>query len=447
MADDLEVETTSYQRQKDAGLFRDPVPGVRPAGKSTSIFNDTTERDLQSDIYFPRPPTPPSQRKFRKNLVPGEIHVHHGLSDQKLPSDDFRYGIHSDRGETVERTFKDGLLLGIAAYKNQCAESVYKSTKMEPLGHSYVRGHELPGLTKEQKFVGFGKESLGAGEDGKEIIFPRGVEPDTKEITELYRFTHGNFGPGEQADRKYAWPQAIEDPDFRYGVTEKDAGGEKGGVAGALDWTLDEAGKMAKTRIGRKTLADFRDVTHEKLGKPRNYCQGTHPTPARGFGIVSAGANDTAAKCMQGTYTDADNVPDANLGKCTIPGRTNVSRDPKRLYGVPSVRIDIPAPDPAKRSCADMQNYGDEIGAGPLLNPQRFEIKGIMDSEFLVRRDREECRTILKGAGYQFEHFDHMFDAALELFDDGIPLVSLDALLFLQGNKIEQNVERAIRGS
>jgi len=374
MADELEVETTSYQRSKDAGLFRDPYDGVRPAGKSTSIFKDTTERDLQSDIYFPRPPTPPEQRKYRKNLVPGEIHVHHGLADQKLPDESFRYGIHSDKGETVERTFRDGLLLGIAEYKNRCAESVYKSTKMEPLGKTFVRGHELPGLTRNADFVGFGKESLGSDEDGKEIIFPRGVQPDSKEVIEMYRFTHGNYGPGEQANRNYNWPTAAKDPDFRYGVTDKDMGGESGGAKGALDWTVDDAGRMAKTKIGTITLSDYRDVTREPLGKSRNYCQGHIKTPARGFGIVSAGANDTAAKCMQGTYTDADNVPDANLGKCTIVGRRNVSKDPARLYGVPSVRFDRPAPDPSKRGLADVQNYGDEVGAGPLLNPQRFAL-------------------------------------------------------------------------
>ena len=74
-AAELEQETTSYKRMEDAGMFRDPLTGVRPSGKSTTIFQDTAERDLKSDIYFPRPATPPEQRKFRKNIVPGEICV------------------------------------------------------------------------------------------------------------------------------------------------------------------------------------------------------------------------------------------------------------------------------------------------------------------------------------------------------------------------------------
>ncbi|CAD7963089.1 unnamed protein product [Amoebophrya sp. A25] len=447
MADaDLEKPTTSYQRSKDANLFRDPYPGVRPAGQSTSIFNDTAERDLQSDIYFPRPPTPPEQRKFRKNLVPGEIQIHHGLIDQQLPPDNFRYGMHSDKGETVARTFKDGLLLGIAEYNNKCAETVYKSTKMEPLGKTFVRGHVLPPETKAPTFNGFGKASADR-QDGKLVIFPRGMMPDSKEHVEMYRFTHGNYGAGEQADRKYEWPEAAKNRDFRFGATEKDAGGEQGGVPGALWWDRGEDGKTQKTKIGTITLADYRDVTHDKLGKTRNYCQGSHPTPARGFGIVSAGANDTAAACMSGTYTDADNIPEENLGKCTIVGRRNVSEDPGRLYGVPSVRYDIPCPDLGKRGLADMQNYGDEVGAGPLLNPQRFEIRGIMDKDFLLRRDREETRAILKGSGYDFDNFDHLFDAALELFSDDIPLASLDAILYLHGSKVERKVESALRGS
>ena len=65
MADlDFETATTSYKRAQDAGLFRDPLSGIRPAGVSTTMFEDTAERDLQSEIYFQRPPTPPEQRKY-----------------------------------------------------------------------------------------------------------------------------------------------------------------------------------------------------------------------------------------------------------------------------------------------------------------------------------------------------------------------------------------------
>ena len=173
--DDLPEKSTSYQRALEAKQFRDPLIGIRPAGEFTYLFNycniiqlyifslykytyqymnfiliqnntfihcltpgtstlmfkDTAEMDLQPEVYFRRPDTPPEQRKwvvllssdflfwlicklhkylffftppfvycsllhrtfrFRKNIVPGEICVHHGLMDQPLPDPEFAFG-------------------------------------------------------------------------------------------------------------------------------------------------------------------------------------------------------------------------------------------------------------------------------------------------------------------------------------------------------------------
>merc|ERR1711862_600941 len=107
---------------------------------------------------------------------------------------------------------------------------------------------------------------------------------------------------------------------------------------------------------------------------------------------------------------------------------------------------DIVAPDPLKRSCADVQNYGDEVGSGPLLNPQRFEVIGIEDKEFLLRREKEEVRDLLTKSGYTFKNFEGMWVEAVELFRDGKELVSLDAMLYLYGKGVDQRVEENIRG-
>ena len=79
-----------------------------------------------------------------------------------------------------------GLQFGIAAYKTDCAEKVYESNRREPLGHSMKRGHTLPEVTKEKEFVGFGLKSADV-EDGKLIIFPRGVHPDSEEVRKQYQ--------------------------------------------------------------------------------------------------------------------------------------------------------------------------------------------------------------------------------------------------------------------
>jgi EF-hand domain-containing family member B len=79
---------------------------------------------------------------------------------------------------------------GVAAYKNECAEAIYESNNKEKLGEGYVRGHVLPGVTKEESFPGFGVKSKEVA-DGKLVIFPRGVKPDSKEVVDNYKFTHG----------------------------------------------------------------------------------------------------------------------------------------------------------------------------------------------------------------------------------------------------------------
>eukprot|EP00438_Fugacium_kawagutii_P016776 Skav231127 [mRNA] locus=scaffold7:224637:234467:+ [translate_table: standard] len=128
--------TTLYEQMKAKGLFKNHFPNIPPAGKSINVpLNDSAQQDLAPEICFPLPATPVNERKFRRICQgPGEICVHHGLKDQLLPSEDFRYGIRGHKGASTEDTMKAGLLLGVAAYQNEVAESVYESSKKEPLG-------------------------------------------------------------------------------------------------------------------------------------------------------------------------------------------------------------------------------------------------------------------------------------------------------------------------
>merc|ERR1719230_1964445 len=99
-----------------------------------------------------------------------------------------------------------------------------------------------------------------------------------------------------------------------------------------------------------------------------------------------------------------EQAPDKDLGICLTTGRRNVYHE--RSFGVPSVRSDIPAPAQERRSVADTLNYGDEVGAAALLHPQRFELQGVPDKEFLLRRSKEELQGIVIGAGYNFDEAD-----------------------------------------
>ena len=70
------------------------------------LVEDSAARNVQPDIYYPLPATPIGERKFRKPAIPGEVTVHHGLKEQKLPHVDFRYGARSVMGQSTEATLK-----------------------------------------------------------------------------------------------------------------------------------------------------------------------------------------------------------------------------------------------------------------------------------------------------------------------------------------------------
>merc|ERR1712072_552734 len=169
--------------------------------------------------------------------------------------------------------------------------------------------------------------------------------------------------------------------------------------------------------------------------------------PGHAFGIASAGSDVTAGQCVRGWYSLNEQLPDGDLGRCVKPGRRNLTSE-TRAFGTPSVRNDIPAPNPETRSVADTQNYGDEVGASALLNPQRFELQGVPDKDFLIRRQKDELQSILENCGYKLEQdqFDGLWTAAVKLFEDDLELASLDAFLFIYSDAIDEEVRNRLGG-
>jgi len=89
-------------------------------------------------------------------------------------------------------------------------------------------------------------------------------------------------------------------------------------------------------------------------------------------------------------------------------------------------------------------------GAAALLNPQRFDNKGVPDQEFLLRRPKEELSDLVNAGGYCLEEasmdFDEIWEQALDLFEDGIELVSLDAFLYIFTQRIDKRVSTQLAG-
>mmetsp|Transcript_46370 Transcript_46370/g.110422 ORF Transcript_46370/g.110422 Transcript_46370/m.110422 type:complete len:498 (+) Transcript_46370:146-1639(+) len=436
--------TTSYEQSKALKKFKDWFPQIRPAGVSTVLpLADSAGRDLQQEIYYPLPGTPGKEQKFRRLSQPvGVVHVHPGLKDQVLPESGFVYGIRGTKGVTAEMALKKGLKMGIDAYKNSVAERVYESNKKEPLGKPYIRGHTIKMLPE-----GFGNKS-GVPEDMKMVCqFSEGK--DTPESRAMYKMTHNSFDPAEQFKRNYLWPGETQGEHFRFGL-DQGSTKEGEGVRMVMNMNVEDDNTFKRTRLVQKVAEDFRHVERPKVAEQRHAKQGPSGPPVplgHAFGIKSGKSDYTAESCIRGFYSLPEQLPDPDLGKSLKIGRRNFTSS-DRAFGIPSIRTDVPAPDPLRRSLANMHSYGDEPGAPALLNPQRFETKGVPDQEFLLRRPKSELMKLLQACGEHFSDHDvnAIFDQAAALFDDGRPLVSLDAFLYVYSNEIDERVKQRVAG-
>lgn len=402
----------------------DTVPHLNASGKP----GECRAWSCEPDLIAPTPRTPENRHEVRsrhkRRTEPGEISLHWGLKIPPRPDPGATYGMRNARGENVEENFRSGQKLGIAEYMQSRGESIYYSKIREPLGATYRRGHTLP-----EAGHSFGKALPRDEFDAKETIFPRDVTPDLPEDRERYKKTHQDYDPGETARRQYIWPDKIAcDPHFRFGMQDQDSRLLRGqGVKGALTSRYaDEAG-YARTRVVKRTSEDHRQVANDQLGSARNMLQGEPPVPAgHAFGLKGPSDLISAAEAVRGFYSVEEQAPDHDLGRCALPGRRNFAT--RRPFGIPSVRTDVIAPPPERRSVANATNYGDDHSAFTLIYPSKFGYRGVKEADFIIRRPKDDLRALLMGAGYSIadEAMEEVWDVALQVYGDGQPLVSLE---------------------
>lgn len=423
----------------------DTVPHVMSSGKK----GECPAWSCQPDIIVPTPRTPEGRaeimQRHKRRTEAGEITVHWGLKGTPRPDPGDGYGVRSNKNENVEDNFRAGQKVGIAEYMNMRGESIYYSTSREPLGGSYLRGHQLPEQTKQRSFNGFGKALDRDEFDAKEAIFPRNVEPDKAEDSERYKRTHQNWEPGENASRKYVWPDKIVgDPHFRFGVHDQEQGSLQAGkgVKGVLSNANADEGGFPMTRVVKQTSEVYRQVANDQLGTTRNMMQGSPPVAAsHAFGVKSSADQITAAELVKGFYTVPEQGPDHDLGRCVMPGRRNFHT--RRPFGVPSVRTDVVAPPAEKRSVASSTNYGDDHDAFTLIYPSKLGSRGVSQADFHMRRPQHEIKALLGGAGYQLsdEEFEEVWNVAVQAFGDGMPAVSLEAIMYFLTERMSSGAQ------
>ncbi|RNA39195.1 EF-hand domain-containing family member B, partial [Brachionus plicatilis] len=87
----------------------------------------------------------------------------------------------------------------------------------------------------------------------------------------------------------------------------------------------------------------------------------------------------------------------------------------KRVYGVPTIRNDIPAPEFKK--IQDRTNYGTDGTAWSLLSPSVFSHHGVYEKDVLQPRPKETIRQIMSNIGYNLseEQFESTWNMAKNL--------------------------------
>ena len=154
----------------------------------------------------PRPTTPDEIKKFRRSTLhePGRRVVHPGMAGDTIPT--MTFGVKSVLGEPAADVMATYPRSELDQWRLERTEDVYASTRREPLGKSFVRGHHIP-----DKFnrTGFGQPGSVAPTSSvvKDLVFPpEGTAGDEEngEAHRMYVKSHGDYAPGEQRDRGYA---------------------------------------------------------------------------------------------------------------------------------------------------------------------------------------------------------------------------------------------------
>lgn len=376
----------------------------------------------------PRPTTPDEIKKYRRSTLhePGRRVVHPGMADDAVPT--MTFGVKSELCEPAADVMATYPRNELDQWRLERTEDVYASTRREPLGKSFVRGHDIPDAFN---VTGFGQPSSVAPTSSivKDLVFPTNGPMNGDEeggsVHAMYVKSHGNYAPGEQRVRGYA---ETFDKTATFGGKENDV--VLSGVAKALNPLVDTTTRSFSATIVNKTAEDFKATAGDELGKVRRLGAGDRNIP-EGFTFGAPSRRQDvppepdAGTLLKGDYTEEEQAPDPTIGKSMrfqgYKFDPTPAASPGRVFGIPCIRSDLGAKDPMTKGLADMVNYGNDPGAGVLVNPGYGADRGVVETDLEGLLTKEQLREFYEGTGIPLQdtEFENAFNAAVAIDGDG----------------------------
>ena len=124
------------------------------------------------------------------------------------------------------------------------------------------------------------------------------------------------------------------------------------------------------------------------------------------FGLSSDRDEWGAKQTLRGSYSTAEQQPDADLGRTqqrrrAVHDEEKTAADETRSFGLPSIRHD--RTPPAQKSVANAMNYGDEGSSKQLLYPPPYACFGLQDEHWLQERPSGELRALYERMGVRMK--------------------------------------------
>lgn len=197
------------------------------------------------------------------------------------------------------------------------------------------------------------------------------------------------------------------------------------------------------TKIVDKRLEDFRQATEDMVGKSK-YKGTLNPNLNEDhiFGYRNNLEKWNAAKCIHGdSALIQKNVfePDVDLGKDShykekIKNKMPSLKNPNKVYGVPSIRNDLPKKPFV--SVTDVKNYGNEKDAFELLYPHPCHTRGLDDDHFDQLKLKEQINEMLIQAKIPIppEEFNLIYQIALKNYPNNESMISTNSFITTMRN-------------